>query len=288
MLVFIMAVLVALVQSLVRIGEPGFDRALQLAMMGAAVAFLVTAAGALPALLIRKIPRPVEDTMLGLAAGMMLAASSFSLFPAGLEAGTELASSKAAGAGTVVFGMALGVILMLCLEKLVPHIHNETDAVLPGGGNSTDAERVSRMWLFIFAIALHNLPEGMAIGVSFARGDLQVGLPLTTAIVLQNIPEGLVVALVLRSMGVSRIRSVVFAGATGLLEPFGAFLGVGLTSSLVLAYPVGLGLAGGAMVFIVSHEVIPETHRYGYQTPATIGLLGGFALMMVLETVLGS
>ena len=270
------------------IGQPGADRAFQLAMIGGFVSFSATAAGALPALFIRKIPQSVEDTMLGLAAGMMLAASAFSLFPAGLEAGLELTSSKMAGAGTVVLGMALGVMLMLCLEKLVPHIHYEAGQGMLVSGNVSDGERFHRMWLFIFAMALHNLPEGMAIGVSFARGDMQVGLPLTTAIVLQNIPEGLVVALVLRSAGVSRIISVLLSGATGLLELFGALLGVGLTSGLAISYPVGLGLAGGAMIFIVSHEVIPETHRHGYQTPATIGLLGGFAMMMVLDTMLGT
>lgn len=281
MAVSLLAVVVMLVQSLMKIGDPVFDQAMRLAMIGGGAGFAMTAAGAIPALLVRKIPQPVEDTMLGFAAGMMLAASAFSLLLPGLQAGIGITGSKAASAGVVMLGMALGVLLMLSLEHFTPHQHTTTGTFGPG------YERFNRVWLFVFAISLHNLPEGMAIGVSFARGDMNVGLPLTTAIILQDIPEGLAVALALRSAGMSRLRAVLLAGATGLLEPFGALLGVGLTSGLAVSYPVGLGLAGGAMIFIVSHEVIPETHRNGHQTPATIGLLAGFALMMVLDTMLG-
>lgn len=138
------------------------------------------------------------------------------------------------------------------------------------------------MWLFVFAIALHNLPEGMAIGVVFSQGDLSVGLPLTSAIAIQDIPEGLAVAMALKAAGLSPSRAVSVAAMSGLMEPVGALLGVGLASGLVLAYPIGLGLAAGAMIFVVSHEVIPETHRNGHQTPATLGLMAGFAVMMVL------
>jgi ZIP family zinc transporter len=116
---------------------------------------------------------------------------------------------------------------------------------------------------------------------------MDVGLPLTTAIALQDIPEGLAVAMALRAIGLSPWHAVLLAAATGLMEPLGALLGVGLSSGLAIAYPIGLGLAAGAMIFVVSHEVIPETHRNGHQTPATLGLMGGFALMMVLDTTLG-
>lgn len=281
MAVSIVAIVVMLIQSLMRIGDPVFDQALKLAMIGGMAGFAMTAAGAVPALLVRKIPQPVEDTMLGFAAGMMLAASAFSLLLPGLQAGIDITGSKGGSAGVVMLGMALGVLLMLSLEQFTPHQHATTGAFGPG------SERFNRVWLFVFAISLHNLPEGMAIGVSFSRGDMNVGLPLTTAIVLQDIPEGLAVALALRSAAMSRLRAVLLAGATGLLEPFGALLGAGLTSGFAVSYPIGLGLAGGAMIFIVSHEVIPETHRNGHQTPATIGLLVGFALMMVLDTMLG-
>lgn len=219
--------------------------------------------------------------MLGMAAGMMLAASSFSLILPGLDAAEALTGSAALAAAILVAGLALGVLLMLGLEQFTPHEHLQTG---PCGAGSA---RVGRLWLFVFAIALHNLPEGMAIGVSFSQGDMAVGLPLTTAIALQDIPEGLAVAMALRAIGLSPWRAVLIAAATGLMEPLGALLGVGLTSGLVLSYPIGLGLAAGAMIFVVSHEVIPETHRNGHQTPATLGLMAGFALMMVLDTTLG-
>jgi len=210
----------------------------------------------------------------------MLAASAFSLLLPGLEAGSELLGSKPWGAAIVVAGMALGVMLMLGLDAFTPHEHDKTGPCGPGH------ERCGRVWLFVFAIALHNLPEGMAIGVSFAGGDLGVGLPLTTAIALQDIPEGLAVALAMRSAGLSAFKAVSIAALSGLLEPVGALLGVSLSSGLAPAYPLGLGLAAGAMIFVVSHEVIPETHRNGHQTPATVGLMTGFAVMMVLDTAL--
>jgi len=253
----------------------------RLALLGGLAGFIATAVGALPGVLLRAIPTRVEDSMLGLAAGMMLAASSFSLILPGLEAGKLLTGSAALGGGLVILGMALGVLLMLGLDEFTPHEHEKTGPCGPG------CERLNRVLLFVLAIALHNLPEGMAIGVSFSRGDMTVGLPLTAAIALQDIPEGLAVALALRSAGLAPLHAVLIAAASGLLEPFGALLGVGLTSGLAAAYPVGLGLAAGAMIFVVSHEVIPETHRNGHQTPATLGLMAGFGLMMILDTALG-
>lgn len=232
------------------------------------------------ALFLRGITQRTEDTLLGLAAGMMLAASSFSLLLPGLEAGAEITGSPVWGGMSVVLGLFIGVLLMLGLDQFTPHEH------VHGGPCGAGCGRVSRVWLFVFAIALHNLPEGMAIGVSFARGDLTVGLPLTSAIALQDIPEGLAVAVALRAAGLTALRAVLIAAATGLMEPIGALLGVGLSSGLAITYPIGLGLAAGAMIFVVSHEVIPETHRNGHQTPATLGLMAGFAVMMILDTAL--
>ena len=251
------------------------------ALLGGLAGFAATTLGALPALALRGIAQKTEDSLLGFAAGMMLAASAFSLILPGLAAGAELLGHKGLGAGIVVAGMTLGVLLMLGLDRFTPHEHDKSGPCGPGH------ERCGRVWLFVFAIALHNLPEGMAIGVSFAQNDLSVGLPLTIAIALQDIPEGLAVALALRGANFSPGKAVLVAAASGLLEPVGALLGVGLSSGLALAYPMGLGLAAGAMIFVVSHEVIPETHRNGHQTPATLGLMAGFALMMVLDTTLG-
>lgn len=270
-----------LVQSITQIILGNAAPGLRLALLGGTAGFLATALGALPALVLRDIPQRVEDSLLGMAAGMMLAASAFSLLLPGLEAGANILGSKPLGAGVVVIGMALGVLLMLGLDEFTPHEHPST------GQHGAGHEHVSRIWLFVFAVSLHNLPEGMAIGVSFSQGDMAVGLPLTTAMAIQDMPEGLAVALALRRAGFTPLFAVLVAAASGLLEPIGALLGAGLSSGMALAYPGGLGLAAGAMIFVVSHEVIPETHRNGHQTPATIGLMAGFALMMVLDTTLG-
>lgn len=277
----LLVVLGLLVQSLVQIAGGNAAAGFRLAMLGGLAGFAATALGALPALILRSLPQRVEDTLLGFAAGMMLAASAFSLLLPGLEAGAILLDSRPLGAAVVVAGIALGVLLMLGLDQFTPHEHERSGPCGPG------YEACTRIWLFVFAIALHNLPEGMAIGVSFSQGDMSVGLPLTTAIALQDIPEGLAVALAIRAAGYPAGMAVLVAIGSGVLEPVGALLGVGLSSGLALAYPVGLGLAAGAMLFVVSHEVIPETHRNGHQTAATIGLMIGFALMMVLDTALG-
>ena len=112
----------------------------------------------------------------------------------------------------------------------------------------------------------------MAIGVGFAGGDLSVGIPLASAISIQDIPEGLAVAMALRTTGLSALKATPVAVATGLMEPLGALVGLGMSSGYAMAYPISLGLAAGAMLFVVSHEIIPETHRNGHQTAATLGL----------------
>ncbi|MBP8039837.1 MAG: ZIP family metal transporter [Aeromonadaceae bacterium] len=275
------AVLFLLLQSLLMVLGGTASPGARYGLLGGLAGFATTACGALPALFLRSIPQRVEDAMLGFAAGMMLAASAFSLLLPGLNAARELTGSGGIAAAVVVFGMLLGVLLMLGLDEFTPHEHDKTGPCGPG------YDHCSRVWLFVFAIALHNLPEGMAIGVSFSQGDMSVGLPLTSAIALQDIPEGLAVALALRAAGFRSLLAVLVAIASGLLEPLGALLGVGLASGMPLAYPIGLGLAAGAMLFVVSHEVIPETHRNGHQTFATLGLMLGFALMMTLDTALG-
>jgi len=281
LVISLLAVLGLLLQSLLAVTQGPAGRFVLYALAGGTAGFVGTSVGALPIGVLRGVRQRTEDIMLGFSAGMMLAAASFSLLLPGLEAGTSIGGSQIMGALLVVVGMGLGVALMLGLDTFTPHEHSKTGPCGPGH------ERCGRIWLFVLAIALHNLPEGMAIGVGFSQGDLSIGLPLTAAIALQDIPEGLAVALTLRAVGASTGFAVSVASATGLLEPLGALMGVGLASGLAAAYPIGLGLAAGAMLFVVSHEVIPETHRNGHQTVATIGLMIGFAMMMVLDTTLG-
>ena len=254
------------------------DASLRYGLLGGLAGFAATPARACIGVMFRRISARAEDSMLGFAAGMMLAASCFSLILPGLQAAESITASAALSALTVALGLALGAVLMLGLDQFTPHAHAASGSWGPA------AERLSRVWLFVFAITLHNLPEGMAIGVSFARGDLSVGMPLTTAIAIQDIPEGLAVVFALRAAGLTAMRAAWLAAASGLMEPLGAILGIGLSSGFAIAYPIGLGLAAGAMIFVVSHEVIPETHRNGHQTPATLGLMAGFGVMMFLDT----
>jgi zinc transporter, ZIP family len=281
LVVSVLVVAILFIQSIIAHVSSETQLYLKYAFLGGSAGFLATAIGAVPALFFTQISQKLEDSMLGFAAGMMLAASAFSLLLPGIKAGEQLTGNATAGGALVIFGMAIGVALMLGLDRFTPHEH------MSGGPCGPGHERCGRAWLFVFAIALHNFPEGMAIGVGFAQGDFSVGFPLTTAIALQDIPEGLAVAVTLRAVGFRSLYSVLMAAATGLFEPIGAMLGVSLAGGFMLAYPIGLGLAGGAMIFVVSHEVIPETHRSGHQTLATIGLMIGFALMMFLDTTLG-
>ncbi|VVP79704.1 ZIP family metal transporter [Pseudomonas fluorescens] len=254
---------------------------LHFAMLGGTAGFAATAFGALLALVLREVAVRTQDMMLGFAAGMMLAASSFSLILPGIDAAQSITGNQMLAAVVVVFGMGLGAALMVGLDRFVPHEHQRS------GRRGPEVQRINRVWLFVLAITLHNLPEGMAIGVSFADGDMTVGLPLTTAIALQDIPEGLAIALALRVTGISALRAALVAVGSGLMEPLGAVIGLGVSSGFALGYPIALGLAAGAMIFVVSHEVIPETHRNGHETPATLGLMLGFGVMMFLDTALG-
>jgi len=277
----LLAVLVLLLASGYNALDNGDQGNLRYALVGGSAGFAATAFGALLAIGLRTVSQRTQDSLLGFAAGMMLAAASFSLILPGLAAGEEILGNSSLAAVTVLLGLGLGALLMLGLDRFTPHEHASTGPCGP------DCERLNRVWLFVFAIALHNLPEGMAIGVSFANGDMSVGLPLTTAISIQDIPEGLAVALALRAVGLSALVSALVAAASGLMEPLGALVGMGISTGFAIAYPVSLGLAAGAMIFVVSHEVIPETHRNGHQTPATIGLMIGFGVMMFLDTALG-
>ncbi|WP_339512091.1 ZIP family metal transporter [Pseudomonas sp. RL_15y_Pfl2_60] len=277
----VLAVVYLLVTAVLSAADADHAERLRYAFYAGGAGFVATGFGAVLAVALKQISNRTQDCMLGFAAGMMLAASSFSLILPGLDAAKDITGSSFLSAATVVLGLGLGTLLMLGLDHFTPHEHESTG---PCGPN---AERINRVWLFIFAITLHNLPEGMAMGVGFAGGDLSVGIPLASAISIQDIPEGLAVALALRTTGLSTLTAALIAIATGLMEPIGALIGVGISSGYALAYPISLSLAAGAMLFVVSHEIIPETHRNGHQTSATLGLMGGFALMMFLDTALG-
>lgn len=249
-----------------------------LASLGAG---LMTGVGAIPVLFGKTVPRRLNDMMLGFAAGVMVSASYFSLILPGIEAGEALHGSRVAAAMVAAGGIALGAAAVAALNELLPHEH------FLAGPEGRDVEKIARIWLFVLAITIHNFPEGLAVGVGFGGGNLENGLSLATGIGLQNAPEGLAVAVALRGQGYSKPFAFIVALLTGLIEPVGGLLGVAAVHASAVVLPWGLTFAAGAMLYIISHEIIPETHRYGHQNAATTGLVIGLILMMVLDVALG-
>lgn len=244
------------------------------------VAATATAAGAIPALFMRRLQQKLLDVMLGFGAGVMLAACMFSLIVPALALLTDSGASPWRSSGSVALAILLGGAFMLLLERLVPHEHFIKDE------DRLRNQTMRRSWLFVFAIALHNIPEGLAIGASFAGGDTAAATALATGISVQDIPEGLVVAMALLAVGYSRALAVGIAILSGLTEPVMAIVGAAVLGESSLLLPWGLALAAGAMLFVISHEMIPESHRQGHELAATNGLMLGFVLMMLLDTAL--
>lgn len=249
------------------------------ALLGGSAAAAATAVGTLPALFAKSIERRTQDTLLGFGAGVMLAATAFSLVLPGIDAAVSQGAGDW-GAGLLVgLSILAGAALVMAMDRAVPHEH------FIKGPEGRSSPRMRRTWLFVFAIALHNLPEGLAIGVAYAT-DLGQGHALATGIALQDIPEGLVVAVALIAAGMARTPAVLVGMGSGLVEPLGAVAGASAVVALPLLLPIGLGVAAGAMLFVVSHEIIPESHRQGHEKFATTGLMIGFVLMMLLDTAL--
>jgi len=251
------------------------------ALRGGLLAAGATALGAVPVIFSRRLPERVEDTLMGFGAGVMLAACSFSLIVPGVAAARALGAGSWGAAAQVGGGILLGAAALLAIDRLVPHEH------FIKGVEGPRASRLRRAWLFVFAIALHNVPEGLAIGVAFGGTDSLRASALATGIAIQDLPEGLVVAVALLAAGYGRAFSVTLGMASGLVEPVAAVLGaavIGISSALL---PYGLAFAAGAMLYVISHEMIPESHRKGHEAFATGGLMVGFVLMMALDTALG-
>ena len=246
------------------------------------VAALATALGTLPVLLSQRLSERTQDTLFGFGAGVMLAACSFSLIIPGIHAARAGGAGAWAAGATLGAAILLGALALLWMERLLPHEH-----FIKGVEGGQTSRTLQRTWLFVFAIALHNLPEGLAIGVAYAGGDALRASALATGIAIQDVPEGLVVAMALLAAGYKRSLAVGLGMASGLVEPVGAVLGAAVVSTSASLLPWGLGFAAGAMLFVISHEIIPESHRKGHEAWATGGLMVGFVIMMVLDTALG-
>ncbi len=252
-----------------------------LGFLGSLVAGLMTAVGALPVLVHRMPGRGFRDMSLGFAAGVMLAASFFSLIIPALDAAGERLDGAAMPAFIVCIGILIGMAAVAYLNEKLPHEHFKL------GHEGPESASLRRVWLFIFAITIHNFPEGLAVGVAFGAGGLEGGLPLAIGIGLQNAPEGLAVAVSLLGEGYNRYRAWGIAALTGLVEPIGGLIGAGAISYSEPFLPWGLAFAAGAMIYVISHEIIPETHRSGHQNKATLGLAIGLVVMLFLDVTLG-
>lgn len=230
---------------------------------------LATGLGAIPVLFLRRPQESLMAPMLGLAGGMMLAASLFSLLVPAIQNVAASAAPLALGCATAI-ALLIGAAIMQYMNQRTPHAHVEgleTSGLQPQVG------------LVVAAIALHNVPEGLAVGVAAAAGA-DHGMSLGIAI--QNIPEGWIVASAMIALGASAWRAAAIALGTGLVEPLGGLFGVIASTVAGAALPLALAAAAGAMLWVVSHELIPASHRPGWETAATAGLLTGFAIMAVL------
>ncbi|PRY71761.1 ZIP family metal transporter [Halomonas ventosae] len=252
-----------------------------LGFLGSLAAGAMTAVGALPVLVSRTPDRAIRDLALGFAAGVMLAASFFSLIIPSLDASELRYGGRVIPAAIACLSILLGIGMVALMNERLPHEHFQQ------GREGPETASLRRVWLFIIAITIHNLPEGLAVGVAFGAGGREGGLPLAIGIGLQNAPEGLAVAVALLGEGYSRWRSWSIAALTGLIEPLGGLLGAGIVTVSQTLLPWALAFAAGAMLYVISHEIIPETHRRGHQNKATLGLSVGLVLMLFLDVSLG-
>lgn len=256
------------------------------------LAAMATAVGALPVFLVQRIGKRQESAFLAFSAGVMLAATVFALLLPSLEASASVVGPGGASALLTGVGLALGMGLMLGIDRALPHEH----AVLPPaaaghtGARGIGHPAAQRAWLMVLALLIHNVPEGLAVGAAYAgpveAGKVQGGAAVALAIGLQNMPEGLIVAMALRTLGLGGFKAWGVAALTGLAEPLGAVLGLLVLGSAPALHPIGLALAAGAMLFVISHEIIPETHRNGFETAASASLLAGFVFMIWLNEAL--
>lgn len=250
-------------------------------LAGSFAAGAMTAVGSIPVLLNWSMSQRAHDASLGLAAGVMLAASFFSLIIPGLELAEQMTRSITLSALIVIAGLIIGVGAIALLNERIPHAH------FVQGLQGPMSPSLRKVWLFVFAITIHNFPEGLAVGVSFGGGDVGNGTSIAIGIGLQNVPEGLAVAVALLREGYSRKTSFLIAALSGMIEPVGGLLGVLTVTISQQLLPWGLAFAAGAMIYVIVHEIIPETHSRAFGNEATAGLTVGLVLMMFLDVTLG-
>lgn len=235
-----------------------------------------TVLGAVLGFLFRNLSRRFSDIVLSFAAGVMLAAAVIGLILPSLESGGKYALLIA------VAGIFAGALCLNLADQLIPHLHR-----LMGTEREVHPDaRLNKVLLFVAAIAIHNLPEGLAAGVGFGSGDPTQAMVIAGGIALQNIPEGMVIIAPMLAAGLSPAKTFLFAALTGLVEVVGTLLGFYAVHLATFILPFALAFAGGTMLYVISDEMIPETHSGGNQRGATYALLVGFCLMLVVDFLL--
>lgn len=236
-----------------------------------------TIIGSLIGFIFKKISHKFSDIVLSFAAGVMLAAAVLGLILPSLEYGGKFALL------ITIAGIFAGALCLNLIDKLVPHLHKLVGPETEQHNNAN----VSKVLLFVTAIAIHNLPEGIAAGVGFGSGDTSRALIIAGGIALQNIPEGMVIIGPMLATGVSPRKTFICAMITGLIEVVGTLIGYFAVSIASAILPFALAFAGGTMLYVISDEMIPETHAHGSERGATYSLLVGFCVMLVTDVLLG-
>lgn len=233
--------------------------------------------GSILGFIFKKISHKFSDIVLSFAAGVMLSAAVLGLIIPSIEYGGDY------GIIITVIGVFAGAFSLNLIDKLVPHLHKLVGNDIEEHHNAD----LSKVLLFVMAIAIHNLPEGIAAGVGFGSGDTNQALLIAGGIALQNIPEGMVIIGPMLSAGVSQKKTLVVALITGLVEVIGTLIGYFAVSVASVILPFALAFAGGTMLYVVSDEMIPETHAHGCECGATYALLAGFCVMLISDVLLG-
>ena len=240
-----------------------------------------TIVGSLIGFAFKNISHKFSDIILSFAAGVMLAAAVMGLIiPSveyGMHKGVQIALLMTVG------GVFVGAFCLNLVDKIVPHLHRLAGVEQESHNN----QGVGKVMLFVMAIAIHNLPEGIAAGVGFGSGDISGAMVIAGGIALQNIPEGMVIIAPMLASGVSKKRTLIIASLTGLVEVVGTLIGYFAASVSLAVLPFALAFAGGTMLYVISDEMIPETHAHGSQRGATYALLAGFSMMLCMDFLLG-
>ena len=234
-----------------------------------------TVIGALLGFAFKKVSHTFSDIVLAFAAGVMLAAAVIGLILPSLEYGGT------GGLPITVVGIFCGALCLNLMDKVVPHLHRLSG--VDQEAHPAQTEKLNKVLLFVMAIAIHNLPEGIAAGVGFGTGNTGEALTIAAGIALQNIPEGMVIIAPMLAAGMSRSRTFIAALMTGVVEVFGTLLGYFAVSVSTAILPFALAFAGGTMLYVISDEMIPETHAHNCERGATYSLLAGFCLMLAMS-----